>query len=311
MAPKLRLESKRFFLTYPRYGDSTRLLNRLRSEPNIQCYIVAHEYHNDGNPHLHAYVELSNRLRITDPRYWDVETSHPNVQVVRSKSAVIEYACKDDEFIAEKNIGGQFEKWDIKLKRFWKDAIAKCTTKAEFLHFCKEHFTREYVLQYSAIESFATIHFGRRNYTPRYTTFKPDAVLCMWAFLYLLQPTDRPRSLILVGKSRLGKTEWARSLGVHWYMGGMFNLDCFWEDATYGIFDDIPVEFFKAQYKQFLGGQLEFVSTDKYRKKVALKWGKPCIFLCNPPEYLKMYEHWDMDWIKANCEIVEIDNKMY
>lgn len=94
-------------------------------------------------------------------------------------------------------------------------------------------------------------------------------------------------------------------------MGGLFNVDKINEEADYGVIDDISPEFFKAQYKQFLGCQKEFETTDKYRRKCTVKFGKPVIFLCNPPELDNIRIHWDFEWVKANCDIVEIENKLY
>lgn len=123
-------------------------------------------------------------------------------------------------------------------------------------------------------------------------------------YLITKQP-DRPRSLILVGVSRLGKTEWARSLGPHMYWNGYFDLSLWNDDADYAIFDDISTDNFK-QYKQWLGAQRQFTATDKYMRKRQLLWGKPCIFLAN-----QIPDFDDRDWINANCSIVQLRNPLF
>jgi len=87
---------------------------------------------------------------------------------------------------------------------------------------------------------------------------------------------DRPRSLVLIGASRTGKTSWARSLGPHIYWAGFIDISRFDVSATYVIFDDFDFKFMPNK-KQWLGCQKEFVITDKYRKKFSISWGKPCI----------------------------------
>lgn len=94
-------------------------------------------------------------------------------------------------------------------------------------------------------------------------------------------------------------------------MNSLFNVDLIEEDVDYGILDDMSAEFFKHQYKSFLGAQKEFTCTDKYRKKIHIVWGKPCIWLCNPKAFQDIQTHWDMDWIEGNCEIVKLKNMLY
>lgn len=56
----------------------------------------------------------------------------------------------------------------------------------------------------------------------------------------------------------------------------------------------------------FLGAQQEFEVTDKYRKKITVKWGKPSIILSNNFPDFK-----DRIWIQANCFICEIRQKLF
>jgi len=80
------------------------------------------------------------------------------------------------------------------------------------------------------------------------------------------------------------------------YWNGMFNLDCWDESAQFAIFDDWEDWTRFYNYKCWLGAQLEFTVSDKYRKKQQILWGKPCIVLSNEIPAFK-----DQDWINANC----------
>lgn len=90
------------------------------------------------------------------------------------------------------------------------------------------------------------------------------------------------------------------------YFNGMFCMDSWNEDAQYAIFDDWEDWSKFYLYKQFLGAQGEFVVTDKYRKKINVMWGKPSIVISNKEPEFK-----DWEWIKANCFLVFVENKLY
>lgn len=77
-------------------------------------------------------------------------------------------------------------------------------------------------------------------------------------------------------------------------------------EPEYAIFDDFEDWSRLYCYKQFMGAQLEFELTDKYRAKRTIKWGKPCIIISNELPYFR-----DQKWIELNCFIVEIKEPMY
>lgn len=108
----------------------------------------------------------------------------------------------------------------------------------------------------------------------------------------------------------MGKTVWARSHGPHAYFGGLFSLDELSKECRYAVFDDIAggIEYFP-QYKSWLGGQKQFYSTDKYRKKQLVSWGKPTIWLSNdnPAESPKA----DYEWLMGNCIFIHIGDPLY
>lgn len=121
------------------------------------------------------------------------------------------------------------------------------------------------------------------------------------------KPQRRPKSLILYGPTRLGKTLWARSMGRHCYFNNTFNLSAYDPNVRYAVFDDITDGLSKFPYKQWLGGQNQFEMTDKYHKKQTIYWNKPAIWIANENP-LSHPKNIDCDWIKGNCVIVEIDH---
>lgn len=92
-------------------------------------------------------------------------------------------------------------------------------------------------------------------------------------------------------------------------MSGSFMLDLWDDDAEYLVLDDFQdwSKFF--MFKQFFGGQEEFVVSDKYRKKRSVKWGKPCIILANDKPNWFWSE--DYHWMEANVITVKIENKLF
>lgn len=124
---------------------------------------------------------------------------------------------------------------------------------------------------------------------------------------------------MLFGATRLGKTVWARSLGSHYYCAGLWNMADFCESVEYAIFDDM-VNGLRAgyfAYKDWLGGQFEFMVQDKYKGKRRLKWGKPSIFICNrdPRDEIGLDDHnkskIEWDWLEENCVFYEVKDAIF
>ena len=138
----------------------------------------------------------------------------------------------------------------------------------------------------------------------------------------------RRKSLVLYGPSRLGKTLWARSLGVHAYTMGMVSGQVLCRDmpdATYAVFDDMRggIGMFPS-FKEWFGAQSVVTVKSLYRDPVQMAWGKPCIWLANadPRDQLKAditdrtpkgrvdLIYGDIDWLEANCIFVELQHSI-
>ena len=142
--------------------------------------------------------------------------------------------------------------------------------------------------------------------------------LSRWVNENLINKPKRPKSLLLIGETRVGKTEWARSLGTHVYWGQNHNIDTWNENAEYVILDDFTWNYQKRDslrslnfdmYKSFIGCQKQFDFTDKYRPKTVLKNGLPCIILCNPDQNpLDGLDDNQTRWFKNNTIIVDLGN---
>lgn len=123
----------------------------------------------------------------------------------------------------------------------------------------------------------------------------------------------RPKSLIIHGETRLGKTLWARSLGEHIYCCLQFNVDdvrAKLEVAKYAVFDDMQGGFkYFPSYKGWLGAQKSFTVTDKYKGKTTIEWGRPTIWVMN--ESPSSCTDVDYDWLMGNCFIVHVGHAIF
>lgn len=114
----------------------------------------------------------------------------------------------------------------------------------------------------------------------------------------------------MVGPSRIGKTNWARSLGRHMFMSNMYNVSDWDSNADYIVLDDIPWKFVPAK-KMLLGGQRHFSLGGKYARVRTVTWGKACIYCINRDEYNEMFKDFMYPWLEENCTFVFLENKLY
>lgn len=118
--------------------------------------------------------------------------------------------------------------------------------------------------------------------------------------------SERAKTLILVGPTRLGKTNWARSLGSHMFWRGNVNYGGWDQHARYLVIDDIPWKYIP-QKKSILTQMGDITLTDKYVKKLDVFNNKPAIVLTNVmPNFEDESGYW-MD----NTVIVQVTEKLY
>lgn len=232
----------------------------------------------------------------------------------------------------------------------WTGSLAQ-TDKTQFLKDVSSHSPRDFVLFHSQIQSFADskwnsisaklprveddgifIHWERYPEARRWVLENlrdpiPRIKATSRGFSYPAeteaadrQAIDdrpdvrlrRPKSLIVWGPSRLGKTLFATNLGPHVHWMRTFNLKKLLtigvENVDYAIFDDVSWKDTALEhegYKAWLGGQDEFDCTDKYAHKSTIVWGKPCIFLTNNDPYCDLSPD-QIEWFELNCIVIQL-----
>lgn len=79
------------------------------------------------------------------------------------------------------------------------------------------------------------------------------------------------------------------------------------EKIEYGIFDDMSwkeTAFKDGGFKTWLGGHESFTSTDKYRGKSSVSWGKPAIYLANENPLATLKGANNQKWFIDNTVII-------
>jgi len=114
---KFQIDSKSWFLTYPKLDMSKEhalalLKVKLAGKPFVGV-VVCRELHQDGQPHIHAYVLLEKSFNCRNEKFWDLAGHHGNYQKARDINAVAQYIKKDGDFIQEGQIDWK-EKLDAK-----------------------------------------------------------------------------------------------------------------------------------------------------------------------------------------------------
>jgi len=96
-----RLSGVNLFLTYPQCAvlpsDAEAFIKRKLK--HYEWSVWGKELHDDGAPHLHAFIRLSKPCNFTTPTCLDIVAngvvSHGNYQVARDAKASLDYAVKD------------------------------------------------------------------------------------------------------------------------------------------------------------------------------------------------------------------------
>lgn len=320
------VNSKYVLLTYAQCGD----LDEWHVSDHIsslggEC-IVARELHKDGGIHLHVFVGWEKLFRSRRVNIFDVDGRHPNVSPSRgTPENGYDYAIKDGEVVA----GGLERPRPRGGMHVGAGDIRKVGHLAEnpneFLELFDELDRGTLIKSFINARAYANWKF--RSEPEEYRT--PEGFKFLsgeldgrdgWLAQSGIRPgdplLDRPKSLILIGDSRMGKTDWARSLGCHIFFPGMFSAATVLESGPavkYAVFDDMRggIQFFPA-WKEWLGGQREISVRKLHNDAVTWHWGRPCIWTCNRDPRLDMQREKsgffedDVTWLEANCIFIDI-----
>lgn len=318
------------FLTYSQVGDRSAraLVDFLRglSAP-LDKLVVGAEQHQDGGRHFHVYAQFTSRFRTRNQRFFDFDGVHPNIKAVSgrkdSKSAkrVYEYVTKDNDVtLWPEDASFAFGSSDSGASRY--AAVLSASSREEALEAIRNASARDWVIQHERILWYVDRQFpafSASEFASPYAdaSWNPSACLVAWYNNNLRGPQPagfRPKSLVLVGPSRLGKTAWARSLGEHVYVAGAFNAELFKRRYGYFVFDDVaPIaDSLKRCWKQWFGGQRDFTVTGKYVKAFHVAGGVPSILCLNEDDFDEYFaEKCRSAWSRENLIVVNVLTPLY
>nr|QXN75561.1 MAG: replication associated protein [Genomoviridae sp.] len=315
--PQFAFNSRYVLLTYPQSDglDPFDIVNLL-SSLGAEC-IVGREAHSDGGTHYHAFVDFGRKFRSRRTDIFDIGRFHPNVTPSRGNPrGGYDYATKDGEIVAGGLEPPPIQETDSQDSVY--ADICMAPDRDTFWNILHDRAPKLLLSNFNSLSAYAE---WRYRVDPKPFVPNPDyhfdvtqyPQLDDWSRTFVdwdASVSGRGKSLVLYGPTRTGKTEWARHLGNHAYFGGLFSLEEDLSSAKYAIFDDIcgGISFFP-QYKSWLGMQLEFYCTDKYKKKKLVKWGKPCIWLSN--EDPRMDPKADIEWLEGNCIFVNVTTPLF
>lgn len=99
-------QARGWFLTYPHcpVSKETALgVYKAKWGEELVDWVVAEEKHQDGSPHLHAFVQFSVRKRCHKDTF-DLGSFHGNYQPAKSWRCVIGYCTKEGNYLSKNNI---------------------------------------------------------------------------------------------------------------------------------------------------------------------------------------------------------------
>ncbi|KAG5540891.1 hypothetical protein RHGRI_020958 [Rhododendron griersonianum] len=159
------LHAKNYFLTWPQCNisitEAHEQIKNTTGAVNKKFIRVSREYHEDGEPHLHALVQYEGRFQLTNHRHFNLRSQYRskeyqcNIQSAKSSSDVKSYIEK----------GGEYEDWgefqiDGRSARGSQTSAAEVYAEAlnagnkqEALQIIKEKDPKSYVLQFHNINA--------------------------------------------------------------------------------------------------------------------------------------------------------------
>lgn len=363
---KFRLRTKDFFMTYSQCDlGKEKIFNHLKQlmaskNQEINYLSVCLENHADNNGvHSHVFLQLKKYLDIQSGRFFDIDGKHPEIERARTVQGSVDYVKKDGDFIEE---GTPKDKKYItknendKLKQIIYDEIDRL--KNEYYHDDKltlnqvKKSLNDFILKtdrdfyYEKIDLIKKIlnerftkkkeeledeeEFSKPDYS--FNSFKSNSktneiIAAIQTQLSVQSLGKRPKSIVIEGPSRLGKTEFILSylthINLHYnYTRGEFNFSKQSHKNAYkiNIFDDISLTKIRKEglIKDIIGGQKGFTVDVKYAPKRNISGKKLSIFLVNPDISFENYCEWSRnnghkfhEYIEDNCIFIYIPDKLY
>lgn len=311
---KFRLAAKNIFLTYPRCDcpkqDALDLLRKLHFG-YFSKYAICQEHHKDAarSLHLHMLLMYDKKINVTNPQAFDIvdgngKVYHPSIGSVRSLKDCFNYMHKED-----KTPLTNIESSDIKcaFEAFWEEP----DPDKALANIRKSEPKQSLVLTFQIDKEISAKRrrLNDRPFQSRYSIDSYDVPLLVDAWrLQIKSDLPRCKLLILIGPSKLGKTEMIRSFGPHIFQRSTWSLSDLRDNlhsADYIVFDDVDWNrtLVKLLRPIFLA-MGDCILSDKYTKKVPISTvGKPCAIISHNPYDVQWFMGPEWDDNKIVCYV--------
>lgn len=272
-----------------------------------------------GREHWQGYAETEGRGQSI--KWWQGKLAIGKGHVEKRKGTAdeaVNYCRKEDTRLWGPYESGSRSKSCVAGKRSrdtsssYLRAAAEATGWEDYVRILGEEEPEHVARSFNSIKNYAQHLFPVEEFPPYVAPswcnkgWRLPNDLIEWVSTEFIK-VDRPKCLVLVGPSRLGKTQWARSLGRHMYWRGLTNVTAWDKEAKYLIFDDIEWKFIP-QKKSLLTCMGEATVTDKYRAKKTVVVDKVAIVLCNEFD-IDLIE--DSSYWKKNICVVRINEPLF
>lgn len=271
----------------------------------------------DGRLHYQGEISLLKKVRKIDPLFTDWK-DRIWFKRTRNPGAARNYCRKVDTRVEGPWCFGQIAS---KKRSAYTDAF-EAKNVQEAMSIVREAHPRDAALYGDRIEkNIAKVIKAREPKRVRreFQAFNVESfihvplAMSFWVRDNIGVEKRRYEMLVVEGPTRMGKTEWARSLGPHVYWKGETNLRKIVEDegeAQFLVIDDIPWEKIEKMGidKTLCLGSGQCEAFDRYMPKCSITWYLPCIYLCND---LGRWPFTGTEYWKENCVHVKITCKLY
>lgn len=294
-----RVCARNIFLTYPKCGLHQEIHDHWSKEAEAT---TALEQHEDGQPHVHAVLRYSTKQDIRNERRFDFQGFHPNIQGCKSLRHSLQYISKHGNVLGSTGDACRPSRHDALT-----DLLATSCDSSTFMAGFQRIDPARFIVNYQQLEYFAARRFGGKSdcVMRNRIEFKVPTPLDDWVNTNLFPSPERPKCLVLIGPTRLGKTEWARSLGVHTYWNNYVTAEVT-PGARYAVVDDME-NFDRFTGRKAMFGCQKIVGVNpKYSKLQQWEWGIPTIWLWNHDN--KPFLN---DYCMQNCTYIEISKNLY
>lgn len=202
----LRFNCRYFFLTFPRCNlDPTRFALKFKSL-GVDDYHLVQEKHSDDETHYHAIVAFAKQKNVRNPRFFDIDGHHPNIQKVKSLIKAVRYLEKEKHGSVGKCVGGTLGQkikdgkvgvldTQAKLQQ-WKEATEQADTAQSFLSAVDNFDPITLAKSFSNIQAYSNWKYKKQS-TTEYTrpnlgegTWILPQPIADWVMTYITSPFE-------------------------------------------------------------------------------------------------------------------------